>query len=370
MAAVAATERRRRALPLLVAGLLLVAVACRDGGPGAPASLTPADAGATQTGTVARSVHRSYQAMGTQITFTAYTHDEAAARAAFDAAAEEFRRLEALLTVWRPDSEIARVNQAAGRAPVAVSEETLGLLLEGRRLHEWSEGRFDLSFGALTGLWRFDHDKDDRIPDRAEVRARLSLVDYRKVRIDEAARTVFLPTPGMRLHLGGLGKGYAVDRAVSILRARGLRDFMVQAGGDLYVAGRKGDRPFRVGIRDPRGPASSFFAFAELSDATFSTSGDYERFFIEGGRRYHHIIDPKTGEPARGLRSATVMAPSALLADGLSTVLMLIGAEKGLALVERLPEVGAVLVDADNRVHVSKRLAGRVTVLRSPNPGI
>lgn len=372
--AVGATEGRRRFTPRLVFVLLLLGlldIACRDSATPV-ASNSAGDGGpalGTRTSTAPRSVHRSYRAMGTQITFTAYTRDEALAIAAFEEAAAEFRRIEDLLTVWKPDSEIARINRAAGRAPVVVSEETLKLLLEGRRFYEWSDGRFDLSFGALAGLWKFDHDRDDRIPDPKEVKAKLPLVDYRKVRIDEKDRSVFLPKEGMRLHLGGLGKGYAVDKAVALLRARGLLDFMVQAGGDLYVAGKKGDRAFRVGIRDPRGPASSFFAFAELSDTTFSTSGDYERFFIHEGQRYHHIIDPKTGEPARVLRSATVMADSAMLADGLSTVLMLIGVEPGLALVERLPGVGAVLVDAANEVHVSERLRDRVKILRPPKSG-
>ena len=243
------------------------------------------------------------------------------------------------------------------------------LLLEGRRLHRWSEGRFDLSFGALAGLWKFDHDQDNQLPDPKEVRRRLRLVDYAKVQLDEQARTVFLPLAGMRLHLGGLGKGYAVDAAVKVLRAEGLSDFMVQAGGDLYVAGQKGDRAFRVGIRDPRGPASAYFAFLALKDETFSTSGDYERSFVHDGRRYHHIIDVKTGEPSRGVRSATVLAESALLADGLSTVLMLVGVEKGWALIESLPGVGAVVVDANNQVHISPRLSGRVTVLRPPSSG-
>lgn len=375
MVAAAATElasswarpvRLLHGAPLL---LLVLSLGCRPSSSGLSADSGASDLEA-RTSTTPHSVHRSYRAMGTQITFTAYTHDDALALRSFEQAAAEFHRLDALLSVWHPDSEVSKINRAAGEAAVAVSSETLQLLLEGRRFHDWSEGRFDLSFGALSGLWKFDHDQDNRLPDPKEVKARLQLVDYRKVKIDEAAKTVFLPVAGMRLHLGGLGKGYAVDQAVKLLRAAGLRDFMVQAGGDLYVAGRKGDREFRVGIRDPRGPASSYFGFLELSDMTFSTSGDYERSFVHEGRRYHHIIDVKTGEPSTALRSATVLAESALLADGLSTVLMLIGAEKGLALLERLPGAGAVLVDADNRVHVSPRLRGRVKVLRAPSPGL
>ncbi|HJL18602.1 MAG TPA: FAD:protein FMN transferase, partial [Sandaracinaceae bacterium LLY-WYZ-13_1] len=158
--------------------------------------------------------------------------------------------------------------------------------------------------------------------------------------------------------------------AVEILRARGLGDFMVQAGGDLYVAGEKGDRPWRVGIRDPRGDRTSFFAAAEVTDATFSTSGDYERFFVKDGVRYHHIIDPDVGRPASGTRSVTIMAPSAITADALSTGLFILGAEKGLEVVEELDGVGAVFVDGDNQVHISPRLDGKVKILHAPSPGL
>jgi len=171
------------------------------------------------------------------------------------------------------------------------------------------------------------------------------------------------------MHLGGIGKGYGVDRAVALLVAAGLTDFMVQAGGDLYVAGQRGDRPWRVGIRDPRGTRDAFFAAAEVSDGTFSTSGDYERFFIEDGVRYHHILDPDAGRPARGTRSVTIMAKDAMTADALSTGLFILGAKRGLEIVERLPGVGAVIVDAANEVHISSRLKDKVKVFKPPTPG-
>jgi thiamine biosynthesis lipoprotein len=170
----------------------------------------------------------------------------------------------------------------------------------------------------------------------------------------------------MRAHLGGIGKGYAVERSVAILRARGLRDFMIQAGGDMYVGGRRGDRPWRLGIQDPRGPRGATFATVALSDATFSTSGDYERSFVKDGRRYHHIIDPSTGEPAGGCRSVTIVAPSATLADGLSTGVFLLGPTEGMALIERLPDVGGVIVSSTNQVLVSTRLKDRLKLIAPP----
>ncbi len=227
--------------------------------------------------------------------------------AAFDEVFAEFTRLEKLMSTWIPDSDVSRVNREAGVRPVPVSADVREVLKTARQMSEWTGGKFDVTFGALSGLWKFDHDQDNVIPDMREVRRRLPLIDYRAIQIDDAAGTVFLAQKGMSIHLGGIGKGYAVDRGAAILRHRGLRDFMVQSGGDIYVAGLKDGRPWRLGIQDPRGPANRTFAELELTDGTFSTSGDYERSFVKNGRRYHHILDPATGEPARGARSVTIV---------------------------------------------------------------
>jgi thiamine biosynthesis lipoprotein len=157
-----------------------------------------------------------------------------------------------------------------------------------------------------------------------------------------------------------------VDRVVAILRARGLRDFMVQSGGDMYVGGHKGNLPWRLGVRDPRGPADRVFATLELSDATFSTSGDYERFFLKDGVRYHHLLDPDLGQPARGARSVTIVASSATVADVLSTGVFVSGPEAGMALIERLPDVEGVIVTAKNEVLISSGLKSRVQLLAQP----
>lgn len=304
--------------------------------------------------------------MGTEVRLTAVLSDEAAAASAFDEVFREFDRLEALMTVWRDESEIARLNREAGLHQVPVSPEVREVLLIARQVSEWTEGRFDVTFGALSGLWKFDHDQDNTVPDPDEVRRQLPLVNYRDLVVDESAGTAFLRRSGMRVNLGGVGKGYAVDRAVAILRRRGLRDFMVQAGGDLYAAGRRGDRPWRLGIRDPRGPADRSFAAIDLRDSSFSTSGDYERFFMRDGRRYHHIINPHTGEPARGCRSVTIAARTATLADALSTGVFVIGPAEGMALIERLPDVEGVIVTDQNRVLVSSGLKGRLEILAQP----
>lgn len=305
-------------------------------------------------------------AMGSLLSLTAWTTDEPGTRAAFRAVFAEFDRLDALLSVWKPGSDVLRLNAAAGAAAVPVARETREVLRAAAQVSDWTAGKFDATFGALAEIWKFDHDQDGRVPTSADIAARLPRVDYTQVMVDEAAGTARIARPGLRVHLGGIGKGYAVDRAVAILRSAGLHDFMIQAGGDLYVAGMAGDEPWRLGIQDPRGPGGSHFASLELSDATFSTSGDYERFFDRDGVRYHHILDPDTGQPARGCRSVTIVAHEAIYADGLSTGVFVLGPEQGLALIERLPDVEGVIVTADNQVLVSSGLRPRLTIDRPP----
>jgi thiamine biosynthesis lipoprotein len=302
--------------------------------------------------------------MGSEVRLTAWVERESDALRAFERVFDEFDRLDRLLSVWHADSDVSRINAAAGRAPVSVTAETLEVLRTAQKVGEWTGGKFDVTFGALSGLWKFDHDQDDRIPSPADVRSRLAAVDYEAMELDIPRRTVFLPRGGMRVHLGGIGKGYAVDRSAAILRASGVSDFLIQAGGDLYASGTRGDRPWRAAIVDPRGPES--FAAMNLRDETLSTSGDYERFFIRDGRRYHHILDPDAGEPARGCRSVTIVARHAILADALSTGVFVLGPQAGMALIEKLPDLEGVIVTDRNEVIVSSGLTARLERLRAP----
>jgi thiamine biosynthesis lipoprotein len=304
--------------------------------------------------------------MGATVELSAWTTLEADAVAAFEAAFAEFDRLDGLLSVWREGSDVVRLNKAAGRGPVPVSRDTLAVMKQALQASEWTGGKFDVTFGALSDVWKFDHDQDNRVPSPAEIASRLPLVDYRTIALDEAAGSAELKRAGTRVHLGGVGKGYAVDRAVAILRSRGLTDFMVQSGGDLYVGGHKGNLPWRLGIRDPRGPADRIFATLELSDATFSTSGDYERFFMQDGVRYHHLLDPDSGQPARGARSVTIVAETSIVADALSTGVFISGPEAGLALIERLKDVEGVIVTSKNEVLISSGLRSRLRLLAQP----
>lgn len=313
---------------------------------------------------------RSENAMGTRVTLTVWGHDEATVDLAAQEVFAEFKRVDRLMTSWLDDSDVSRINAAAGGKPVRVGEEVLGVIQKALEVARASNGAFDITVGAFRGLWKFDQDIDGTIPNPADVRARLPLVGYRNVIVNGKKSTVRLRRKGMRITLGGIAKGYAVDRAVKLMHQRNLQNFIIQAGGDLYAAGRRGDRPWRVGIRDPRGARDAIFALAEIQDATFSTSGDYERAVVKDKVRYHHILDPSTGFPAAKSRSVTVMTGDAITADVWSTALFVLGAEEGMKLVEKMPGIEAVFVDANNKVHVSTGLQSKLYVRKSPSPGI
>jgi thiamine biosynthesis lipoprotein len=312
--------------------------------------------------------------MGTRLNFVAFTSskvDEAGTRAAIDRAIAEIRRLEGLMTTWRDDSEISRINQSAGKAPVKVGPETARVIDESLWIGEKSGGVFDITFEVMRGLWQFDQDADPRLPRAGEVAARRKLIDYRHIVRSKEQGTVFLDKAGMKISLGGIAKGFAIDRAAASLIADGVEDFLAQAGGDLLAHGKKADgSPWIAGVRDPRGDAGAYFAEMAVVDHAFSTAGDYERSYIVEGKRYHHIIDPRTGYPATASRSVTIWAKDALTADALDDAVFILGPERGLELVESVDDTGAIIVDADSRVWISERLKGKVRTLRAPTGGI
>jgi thiamine biosynthesis lipoprotein len=284
------------------------------------------------------------------------------------AAAEDvfaiFAEIEKDLNEWKPESALSKVNAGAGGPGVEAPPElceVVALSLEGARR---TKGLFDPTWAALRGIWKFE--PNAKVPAEAEVKAACARIGYTRVSLAESADggagcTVKLADKGMALGLGGVVKGWGVDRAVQTLRAKGLKDFFVQAGGDLFLAGKNGGRLWRAGIRDPRGPLEKTFASVEVQDMSFSTSGDYEHFFEADGKRYHHIIDPRTCWPAPKSRSATVMARTAVAAEFLSKAIFIEGGDAGVAMAEAAG-AEAVIVDADNGVHVSKGLNGKIKV--------
>ncbi len=358
-----ATPPRRRLRP---AALALVA---------ALATTAAGDAAAQPAPTAAKPAPDSKwvftgQAMGTIVQITFWYDDEAAAGRAAETAFEEMKRLDRMMTTWLPDSEVSRINAAAGSAAVKVSDETFTVIERALDISRRSGGVFDITVGAFKGLWKFDEDMDGTLPTAAEVAARRKLVSWRDVVLDRKQRTVKLRRKGMAITLGGIAKGYAVDRCAELLRREGFADFIFQAGGDLYVSGKKDTQSWVVGIRDPRGARDSMFALAPIEDRAFSTSGDYERGFVKDGVRYHHILDPRTAFPAKASRSVTVLAKDAFTADAWSKVLFILGWKRAMPLVEQLPDFEAVFVAPDNQVHVSSGLRDRLKVLRPPTPGV
>jgi thiamine biosynthesis lipoprotein len=314
------------------------------------------------------------KAMGTHIVLAAFTTpelDEAFLRPRLEKALAEIRRLEGLMTTWRDDSEISRINAAAGKASVVVGAETLAVIQKSIWMSTRSEGVFDITFEAMHGVWKFDQDHDEKIPPAAAVEKARKLIDYREIKVDSDKSSVMLAKAGMRMSLGGIAKGYAVDAAARVLEAEHLPSYFVQAGGDLYVKGRKPDgAPWRVGVRDPRGKdATDYFAMLEVEDHAFSTAGDYERGFVKDGKRYHHILDPRTGYPATASRSVTIWAKDAFTADAIDDAVFILGPKKGLDLVESIEDCGAVIVDAQNKVWISQRLKEKLHVLRPPTDG-
>jgi thiamine biosynthesis lipoprotein len=278
--------------------------------------------------------------------------------------ASVFDDVEARMNEWRDDAPLAAVNRNAGVEPVEVPADLLGLMQRGIDIGEMTDGAFDITWAALWDLWDFNADALS-VPGDEEIARRVELIDYRKIVIDEAAGTVFLPEEGMLIGVGGIAKGYALQIAAEKLAEAGIADYLITAGGQVMGRGDNYGKPWRVGIRDPFAPGSGHCAHIELVDETISTSGDYERYVEIDGVRYHHILDPRTGRPARnGLRSVSVVSSDPTLADALSTALFVMGAERALALVESFNDVDAVLIDDEGGVHVSLGLADRLVIDR------
>jgi thiamine biosynthesis lipoprotein len=295
--------------------------------------------------------------MGTSVEVILRDADPEASEAAVDKAYAEIKRIEEQLSVWSRESKLSEINLSGGERPVQVPAELFGLIRESIRIARASRGAFDVTVQALGDLWDF-HSPLFRLPDPDAVKDRLNLVDYRKIRLDQESSTVFLEKAGMQISLGGIAKGYAVDRAVDVLRRSGVKGGIVSAGGDLLAFGKREDGgAWKVGVRNPRDPSKNICVIP-ASNLAVATSGDYERYRVAGGRRYHHIIDPRTGYPSRGCMSVTVVAERALEADALATAVFVLGPEEGGALLEKLQDVEGIIVDRDGKVTASSGLIG------------
>lgn len=307
--------------------------------------------GASEAATV-RSVEIK---MGSRFEITVVHPERARGERAIAAAWAEIDRLEAMISSWRRDSETSLINRNAGVRPVAVSPELFNLIRRSLKVSDLTGGAFDITFAGAGRLWDFKAEKP-RLPDPEAIRKAIARVDYRRVILDEKARTVFLERPGMRIGFGAIGKGFAANRAVRVLKEAGIGNGMVNAGGDLLGFGiREDGRSWGIGIAHPR-QRERIFAWLRLNDQAVVTSGDYESFIVVDGKRYGHILDPRTGWPVDSLMSATLLCPDAELADALATATSVLGPEKGMALINKLKGVEALLVDRDGKVHYSAHL--------------
>ena len=332
-------------MPLLLLTLLGVLFVCWPGLPGHAAS--------------PHVVKRGQMHMGTLVFLTAVAPDEGLANEAIERGFAEIRRLEQILSTWIPDSEMSRINASAGQRAVAAGPETLELLEHSLEMARLTEGGFNIAIGPAVEAWNVS--QDGRVPTHEELEAARPLMDLSAIHIDREAGTVYLARSGMRVDIGGIGKGYAADFAARVMQEAGASAGVVAISGDMKTFGRLPDgQRFVFGIQHPRKENGITIGQLELEDEAVSTAGDYQRYFEKDSIRYHHILDPQTLQPARLSQSVTIVAKTGVLADGLDTGIFVMGPEKGMALIERLPGVEGVIVAADGTVSVSTGLQDRL----------
>jgi thiamine biosynthesis lipoprotein len=290
--------------------------------------------------------------MGTRVSVELWADDAARGRELVAEVMREYHRVDDAMSTYKPDSEISRVNARAADAPMVIGDELFGLVERSLELSRASGGAFDITYDSVGYLYDF---RARQRPTDSEIAERLAAVDYRHVVLDPARHTIFFKTHGVRINLGGIAKGYVVERAAAMLRARGVEHALLNAGGDTRVIGDRRGQPWIVGIRHPR-VADEVVTRLPLVDEAISTSGDYERFFEENGRRYHHIINPATGRPTEGILTVTVIGPDGTMTDGLDTAIFVLGVEKGLELIEAYPDYETIIVDSTGKVSYSKGL--------------
>jgi FAD:protein FMN transferase len=297
-------------------------------------------------------MERTEAIMGTRVYVQLWADDPVKANAAIDAVMAEMHRIDALMSHYKPDSQLSQINAHANSGPVQVDKELFDLIKLSTHYSQITEGAFDITYASVGYLYDY---RRHIHPTEEQIKKALPAVNWRNMLLDEEHHTVRFEHPGMRIDLGGIGKGYAVDRGVGILKARGIQHAVVTAGGDSRILGDHLGRPWLVAIRHPDNP-KKVVTRIPLSDTAMSTSGDYERYFDEKGVRYHHIIDPRTGHSASKVRSATVLAPTATQTDGMSKTAFVLGPEKALEIINRMPEYDAVFVCPDGRVLYSNGL--------------
>jgi thiamine biosynthesis lipoprotein len=305
---------------------------------------------------------KSKMTMDTIVTLSVVSESSGKAEKAMEKTFKEIEMLEKYLNNFSPDSEVSEINRQAGKNPVKVSPETMEVINRAIHISEKTKGAFDVTIGAVSKLWNF-HDKVK--PDEKTVKQALPLVNYKNMIVNKKNQTIYLTKKEMSVDLGGIAKGYAADRAVGVLKKEGIKSGLVALAGEIKAFGLRPDKkPWRIGIQNPRqkGKDDEVIATMDLTDAAISTSGDYQRYFIENGKRYHHILNPKTGYPADECMSVTVIARGSTALDGFPTGVFVLGREKGLKLIESLGFDG-VIVGKEGKIFVTPNLKGKIKIL-------
>ncbi|MHB8720787.1 MAG: FAD:protein FMN transferase [Steroidobacteraceae bacterium] len=289
--------------------------------------------------------------MGTRITVELWADDGQKAERAIDAVLDEMRHIDDSMSTYKPTSEVSQVNARAADGPMKISKELFDLLVTAKEYSVLTDGAFDITYASVGYMYDF---RKHVHPDDAQIDKALPAVNFRHVLLDSKNQTVQFSQKGVRIDLGGIAKGYSVDKGIEVLQSQGFTRAYVSAGGDSRIIGDRFGKPWMVGIRDPRKGEGSVITRIPLADAAISTSGDYERFFEENGVRYHHIIDPRTGRSASKVRSATVIGPYATRTDGLSKTAFVLGPERAMEIYNRIEDIDAIIVKLDGTVIYSK----------------
>ncbi|MBD1386541.1 FAD:protein FMN transferase [Mucilaginibacter rigui] len=294
--------------------------------------------------------------MGNRFEISVVADDAEWAQQRIGMAINEIRRIEKLLTTFSDDSQTNQINKNAGIAPVKVDQEVFDLIARSLKISELTQGAFDITYGSIDkSLWNFDLNMK-ALPDAATARAAVKLINYKNVILDSQNITVFLKEAGMRIGFGGIGKGYAADKAKAVLQANGVKSGIVNAAGDLITWGTQpGGKPWTIAIADPDQETTPFSTL-NISNMAIATSGNYAKYVIIGGKKYSHTIDPKTGLPVSGIKSVSIISPSAEFADAMATPVTVMGAYVGLDLINQLQNVACVIITDDSKVYTSKNI--------------
>ncbi|MEO8795662.1 MAG: FAD:protein FMN transferase [Daejeonella sp.] len=294
--------------------------------------------------------------MGNRFEISVLSDDHIYADACIQSAIEEIQRIESFLSTFKDDSETNLINRNAGISPVKVSQEIFDLISRSQRISELTQGAFDITYGSIDKrFWNFDLNMTE-LPDADLARESVKLVNFKNVILEEENHTVFLKEKGMRIGFGGIGKGYAAERAKLILKQKGVKSGIVNAAGDLTAWGFQADgSPWTIGIADPEAKNQPFSTL-NITDAAVATSGNYEKYVTINGKKYSHTIDPKTGFPVTGIKSVTIICPNAEFADAIATPIIVMGTKVGLDLINQMQKIACIIIDDQNRIFHSKNI--------------